>query len=108
MPIGGGGHDTYELTKTDIDANTNYTTESLDITDGTYVGLYVSSKSGSSSTHVVTLQISPDGVKWFDTDHTIKGTGNVHDVICIAQYVRAKVTTREGSASTIDIDIISK
>ena len=109
MPIGGGGTDTYSLSETGINANsTSSVTAAMTIGDTGHVGLFIAGSGGSHSTHVVTLQISPDGIKWFDTVHTITGTGNLHDEICTALEVRAQVTTAEGSSSTILIDMFSR
>lgn len=109
MPIGGGGLDTYSDTFTGIDANSEGAVTGS-ITLGLFgrVGLFVTGTSGTHSTHVVTLQLSPDGVKWFDTDHVFTGVGNDHDAVCTGQEIRAKVTTAEGSASIIEIDLVSK
>lgn len=96
------------LAETGIDANTGSVTASVSVGDGSLIGLYVSAASGAHSTHVVTLQISPDGTKWFDTTHTITGAGQIHNITCVADEVRASVTTSEGAASTIDIDIIAR
>lgn len=109
MPIGGGGTDDYSLNETGVDANsTSSVTGAMVIGDTGHVGLFVTDTSGTHGTHVVTLQISPDGVKWFDTTHTLTGVGNLHDQVCTASEVRAKVTTAEGASSVIEIDLFSR
>jgi len=71
------------------------------------VGIYISAASGSHTTHVITLQISPDGITWHDSAHIVTGIG-YKEADTIAQYIRLKVTTAEGSPSTCDAYITSK
>lgn len=94
---------------TGIDTNVlNTTTTSLRMDDAQNAGIYVTANTGAHANHVVTLQVSPDNSNWQDTTHTVTGVGNVHDISCIAAWVRAKVTTIEGGASTSDITILIK
>ena len=109
MPIGGGGTDTYSLNATGINANsTSSVTAAMTIGDTGHVGLFITGTSGTHGTHKVILQISPDGVKWFDTTHSVTGLGSFHDEICTAEEVRAKVSVAEGASSIIEIDIFSR
>jgi len=62
---------------------------------------------GTGTTFVSTLQVF-DGVNWWDTDHIIHGEGNFHEDICVGEQLRVKITTSEGSTSTVDITIIIK
>lgn len=91
-----------------VNANSASTTEPLTMYDAKLLGFYVVAKSGAHTKHVAMLQISPDGVNWFDTTHTVTGVGNLHDVVCAAEEVRIKITTLEGATSTVDITIIIK
>ncbi len=91
-----------------VDANTSATTTPLSIGDAKLIGFYVVADTGTNGTHVAMLQISPDGTNWFDTDHTITGIGNLHEIVCATEEVRVKITTVEGAASTVDIIIIIK
>jgi len=68
---------------------------------------FVVGKTGSHSTHEVTLQISPNGTNWFDTSKTLVGLGPKSPFDCICINVRVKVTIAEGSASTCDIYIVA-
>lgn len=109
MSIGGGGLDTYESTFSSVDANSeSLVTDSILIGDLGLVGIFVSAISGSHANHIVTLQISPGGSKWFDTDHIVTGIDSNHQAICIGDKVRAKIVTAEGSPSVIEIDIVSR
>ena len=71
-----------------------------------YVGMYVCGDSGSHSSHVVTLQVSPNGTDWFDTNDTVTGTGFVKQDLIVATEIRAKVTTAEGATSTCKVYLI--
>ena len=109
MPIGGGGNDEHSLNETGVDANsTSSVTAAMPIGDSNHVSLFITGTTGTHGTHVVTMQISPDGVKWFSTAHVVTGLGSLHDEICTALEVRAKITTAEGAASTIEIDMFSR
>jgi hypothetical protein len=92
-----------------VDANAASTTTPLDLDQATTIGMSVRAASGTHATHVVTLQLSMDeGVTYEDTNHTITGIGNIHNVTCLTDFVRAKVTTLEGAASTVNISIVGK
>lgn len=91
-----------------LDTNVlNATTSSIETFDATYVAVFVVDKAGAHTTHVITLQVSPDNVNWFDTSLTVTGSpGKINGTLCIANYVRGKVTTVEGAVSTVDITLI--
>ncbi|MBL4891458.1 MAG: hypothetical protein JKX91_06485 [Rhizobiaceae bacterium] len=108
MPQGGGGADTDFIAETGLDADATTTTSSVIVGDNSLIAIFITANTGTHATHVVTLQISPDGSNWFDTSHTITGVGQLHNITCVAIEARAKVTTNEGATSTIDIDIITK
>ena len=108
MPISGTASTNDFVTDSGVDADANTTTTPLTLYDATIVGLYIKAVSGTHGTHVVTLQISPNGTDWFDTSHTITGIGELHGISCIAVELRAKVTTVEGATSTVDITVVVK
>jgi len=91
-----------------VDMNAASTTTPIETSDRVYVGLFVANVSGTSATHVTTVQISADNVNWFDTSCTITGEGASEGMLLIGEWVRAKVTTVEGAASTADITIVIK
>ena len=97
-------------TDTGLDANNLATVSTaLKMEGATIAGLYIIANTGANTTHVITLQVSPDGgTTWINTSHTITGVGELHSITCIADQVRTKVTTAEGGASTVDIIIIIK
>ena len=96
-------------TYSDIDANTFSTTTPLTMGAAKSVGFSVKLKTGRHIRHIVTLQQTLDGSSWTDTEHLINRDGEITDIaILIALEVRAKVTRKEGVASTIDITIIVK
>lgn len=109
MPVSGGVSTTETLLNSGLDADDTATiTNEQSMGSGTLVGLYVKTATGVSSTYRITLQISPDGTNWFDTTHTITGQGQLHDITCLASSVRAKVSTAAGSATTIDVFILTR
>jgi len=89
-----------------VNANAASTTTALEMGDAKSLGFYIVANSGTSTTHVCKLQISPNGTDWQDTTHTVTGIGNLHDISCIADYVRIKVTTAQGAVSTVDITVV--
>ena len=92
-----------------VDANsTSSVTTAIDMDGYFFVGMYVVGATGAHTTHIVTLQSSPDNVTWFDTTHTITGAGADTEINCYTNYIRVKVTTAEGGASTVNIHLIVK
>ena len=97
-----------ELIQAGIDANATTTTTTLHVDDNNKVAFHVVAATGSHATHVITLQCSLDDSNWFDTSSTITGVGVVTNVDVSTHFVRLKVTTNEGSASTVNIIIQGK
>lgn len=97
-----------ELKETGVDANATSTTASLHVEDNKKVAFHVVAATGTHATHIITLQCSLDNSNWFDTASTITGLGVVNNVDIITHFVRLKVTTNEGGASTVDIIIQGK
>ena len=110
MPIGGTKSDSKQEADLNVDANsTSSTTTPVVMGSARKVGLYVSaSGDGLHTNHIITLQASGDGAKYFNTTHTITGVGALFDIDCICTHVRAKVTTVQGAASTVDISVVVK
>jgi len=110
MPIAQGTASNFnELTTTGVDANASSVTDKLELRGAINAAMYTIADTGASTTHVVTIQVSPDdGTTWFDTTHTVLGIGMTHDNVCIGTHIRAKVTIVEGAPSTIDIILIIK
>lgn len=107
--VSGGGHVEIVLRDASLNGNSlNDTTPSIEMGEDMYVSVYVKSASGSHSTHVLTLQTSPDGTDWYDTSSTITGTGVLGNILCVTGEVRIKVTTIEGVASLIDVIMLVK
>jgi len=98
-----------ELIKTGLDSdNTSSVTETFDISENDFLSWQVLAKSGSHSSHILTLQCSFDDVNWQNTSSTITGVGFKNNVQMTTKYMRVKVTTAEGSASTVDVIIQAK
>jgi len=90
-----------------MDANTDSVCMGMEMKSHTKLAIFITPKTGTSSTFVVTVQIY-DGNKWWDTDHTQQGEGTIHDLDCICEMARIKVTTPEGSAATFDVVMMAK
>lgn len=98
-----------ELAQTGLNANATTLSNSLDIGNAALVIFQVLANSGSHSTHVLTLQCSVDDTNWNDVSGaTLTGVGVNGEITVASQYVRLKVTTNEGGASTVDIIIQAK
>lgn len=97
-----------EIEAFDTDDN-GAVTDSLYINGNKTVGIYVSANTGSHATHVITTQVSSNGSDWYDTSpaQDVTGIGYI-EFDTIAQNVRCKVKTVEGSTSTCNITIASK
>jgi hypothetical protein len=92
-----------------VDANASSTTKKICLGAGIkHLAMFVEGKTGAHANHIITLEMSPDGVTWFDTPHTVTGEGNDHYIETVCDSIRAKVTTLEGVASTVDITIMGK
>lgn len=102
---------TYVQTDTAIDANAATSTTALDLLGATKLGLYIVAVSGTTTTHVVTLQVSPDNVTWYNTSTTITGATALTSFVglteVVARFARATVTTVQGVAAVIDITLIA-
>jgi hypothetical protein len=84
-------------------------TAALKLGEAQNIGIYILDPSFAALGAMFMLQISPDnGTTWFDTDHIIAAGSNEHDIVCIATHVRVNLTTRKGSAATVEIIIIAK
>ena len=73
------------------------------------VGVHVVSVSGTHTTHVLTLQLSPDGgANWVDTTTTVTGSGKyVSSNTCFATHARVKCSTAQGAAAVCDVYIFA-
>lgn len=102
-------HSTYTaLEANGIDTNSTSTvTDLIYINGNKSIGLFVTGVTGTHATHVITLQVSADGIAWFDGPLSVTGAGVVQGET-VSANIRAKVTTAEGGTSTCDITIVSK
>lgn len=108
-----GREDTRERDN-NLDANSLSTTTTPLILSGIRnLGFYVVANSGNHNNHIATLQVSSNKAgssnpKWFNTAHKITGEGKIISIPIVALRARAKITTVEGSPSTIDIILVGK
>ena len=99
-----------ELAETEIDANSTSTvTASLDISESRLCIFQVLGNTGAHTSHVLTLQCSLDDSVWnVIAGATVTGAGVKGEIEVASQFIRLKVTTAEGGASTVDIIIQAK
>ena len=108
MSWGPLGRNFVESIDTAMDADANSVTTSLDIMGCAVIFAEVTADTGAHTTHVVAIQCSADGVVWNDSSTTIAQLGFVNNIAIISRFVRARVSTKEGEASTINITIQAK
>ncbi len=97
-----------ELTEV-LDTNNNGAfSKSLDIRENKLLTFNVRGLTGTHATHVITLQRSFDNANFENTSAKVTGTGTKTPVNIAVSHVRLKVTTAEGSASTVTITIQAK
>jgi len=95
--------------QTNVDANANTTTSSMDIRNASFLRFQVAAKTGTHTTHVIALEVSMDGTIWNTTEVNVTGTGMSNTSSRnVARYVRFKVSTVEGAASTVDLILQGK
>lgn len=90
-----------------VDANVQGNTEAIDIQSVKDITWSVVGVSGSHNNHVIRLQRSLDGVSWSGTSHSVTGEDSEQQRVT-ARFVRWRVTTPEGSPSTVNIHIQGK
>lgn len=84
------------------------TTAALALTNELTHTMYIVAKSGAHKNHIISFQFSPDGgTTWREDAKNILGVGMVTISKQAATNVRAKVTTAEGSTSTVTIHLVS-
>ena len=85
-----------------IDANAATVSPSINTKGALNFAAEVIANTGTSATHVVTVQTSPDDSNWTDSSVTVaQATINDNNTTAF-RYIRLKVTTLEGGASTVD------
>jgi len=102
------GSNIAELEQKDFDTNTNESTDLLKLDNQRLVGFYINPESGTHNNHILMLQVSSNGVDFYDTSASLTGCGAMPDQWFSANYVRLKITTPEGSESKVTINIIAK
>lgn len=97
-------------TEVGVNANVGSISEVLDMRDNKICAFFVKGDSGSHTNHVTTLQCSPiaGAVDFINTSSSLTGLGVKDNIEVTARFVRLKITTPEGSASTINWDLQAK
>jgi len=95
----------YELNET-VNANTLTSTSTLEVRSCEALIMYVIDRSGSHNNHIIKLEASPNNIDWMPYEIEINGVGCGKSMdIDFLKYVRASVTTKEGSTSEVEIFI---
>lgn len=97
-----------KITETGKNTNSTATVSASVLLTGASNGVRVKvdANSGDHSNHIIKVQISADDIVWVNTDWEITGAGfNLSTDDLGNGYVRLKVSTAEGSASTVDWEI---
>lgn len=80
-------------------------TPALELELAKEVFVTVEAASGTHATHVLKIQMSADGTNWHTHGSaTVTGVGFMTGTVG-ARWVRVKVTTEEGGASTVNVRI---
>lgn len=83
-------------------------TDPIAVTTETLISLFVVEKTGGRGKFRVQLQASPDsGTTWVSVGDTLSHTGHAC-IMCVATHVRAKVVSSQGSASTVDVFVLTR
>jgi len=97
-----------ELTQDGLDANTQFTTDWLDVSENEHVSYSVTGVSGAHDNHIVALQFSLDKVKGRPVGSDITGEGATDNVRTTAKWVRLRNRVVEGAASIVNVIIQAK
>jgi len=98
-----------EETNTGVDANANTTTTGLEIKENAFFSMQIIANTGTHTTHIIQLQCSTNDSNWHDVSGGgVTGTGIVDNLQVSTKFIRARVSTVEGAASTVDIIINAK
>ncbi len=98
-----------EHIETGLDANSvGAVSASLEIKENTVTSMQVIANTGGNTTHQIDLQCSTNNVNWHNVGSGVIGVG-IEDALTVgARYIRARVSTAEGGASTVDVYLQAK
>jgi len=99
-----------EHIETGLDANSvGDVSTSLEIKENSVVTMQVIASSGGNTTHIIDLQCSANNSNWHNvTSGSVNQIGIVDGLTVGARYIRARVSTAEGSASIVDVYLQAK
>lgn len=97
----------FEAEYLNINANSIGNTQGVSSTESGCATVYIVPVSGTHATHVIDIQVSPNGgEKWITIDQ-ITGVG-VKMVTAVADQWRLRVSTAEGLASDVNAYILGR
>ena len=89
--------------------NSGAVSSSLDIKEDSLVTMQVIANTGTNTTYIIDLQCSTNNSNWHNVaGGSINQTGIVDGLTVGARYIRARVSTAEGGASTVDVYLQAK
>jgi len=92
-----------------VNADATSTTTGLEITENGFVSMQIIANTGTHATHIIDIQCSTNNSNWHDvTGGSVTGVGIVDSIQVTTQFVRARVSTVEGVASTVNIILQAK
>jgi len=92
-----------------LDANSlGAVSASLEIKENTITSMQIIANTGGNTTHQIDLQCSTNNVNWHDVGSGVIGIGIEDGLTVGARYIRARVSTAEGAASTVDVYLQAK
>lgn len=92
-----------KISETGINANVGATVSpSIDMRGALNFAVQVIASTGTSATHVVEVQTSPNDSDWTNSGVTVAQIGINDNNTTAFRYIRLKVKTEEGGASTVD------
>ncbi len=91
-----------------LDANSvGDVSTSLEIKENTIVTMQVIANTGGNTTHIIDLQCSANNSNWHNVA-SVNQIGITDGNTIGARYIRARVSTAEGAASTVDVYLQAK
>ncbi len=97
------------LTQSNVDANASSDSNSFNIGLSKTVVVQILNNTGTHASHIIQLQCSLDGANWDDVSGaTVTGLGIITVSALGAKFIRVRVSTVEGAASTVDIKMQAK
>ena len=83
-------------------------TDTLNIEESLTIGFFTTAVSGTHASHILTLEVSPDGTDWYASSLTKTGVGYANGYTTAAKFCRVRCSTAEGASSQVNVIIQAK